>query len=45
MYSLRNRISHEYFGIDYEIIWNIASNYLPENKIKIDQIIEGENKQ
>lgn len=25
MYRLRNRISHEYFGIDYEIIWDIIS--------------------
>jgi uncharacterized protein with HEPN domain len=32
MYSLRNRISHEYFGIDYEIIWDIIENYLPNNK-------------
>ncbi|MCY7421650.1 MAG: DUF86 domain-containing protein [Chitinophagaceae bacterium] len=24
MYRLRNRISHEYFGIDYEIIWDIS---------------------
>lgn len=40
MYYLRNRISHEYFGIDYEIIWDIASKYLPENKIQIEQIIE-----
>ena len=21
MYLLRNKISHEYFGVDYEIIW------------------------
>jgi len=25
MYRLRNRISHEYFGIDCEIIWSIAT--------------------
>ncbi|MFN0188673.1 MAG: DUF86 domain-containing protein [Bacteroidia bacterium] len=25
MYRLRNRISHEYFGVDYEIIWDIAT--------------------
>ena len=31
MYRLRNRISHEYFGIDYEIIWDIATNELPSN--------------
>jgi uncharacterized protein with HEPN domain len=24
MYYLRNRVMHEYFGIDYEIIWDIA---------------------
>ncbi|MGF7079567.1 HepT-like ribonuclease domain-containing protein [Mucilaginibacter sp. UYCu711] len=28
MYRLRNRISHEYFGIDYEIIWNIVTEHL-----------------
>ncbi len=31
MYRLRNRISHEYFGIDYEIIWDIATRHLPTN--------------
>jgi uncharacterized protein with HEPN domain len=25
MYRLRNRISHEYFGVDYEIIWDIET--------------------
>lgn len=40
MYYLRNRVSHEYFGVDYEIIWDIATNYLPENKARIDQIID-----
>ena len=42
MYLLRNKISHEYFGIDYEIIWDIATNYLPENKTQIDDILENE---
>ena len=43
MYSLRNKISHEYFGVDYEIIWDIASNYLPQNSQQIDQILLAEN--
>ena len=38
MYSLRNRISHAYFGIDYEIIWDIIANYLPENRSQIEKI-------
>ena len=44
MYLLRNKISHEYFGVDYEIIWDVASNYLPENKSQIARIIKIEDK-
>jgi uncharacterized protein with HEPN domain len=39
MYRLRNRISHEYFGIDYEIIWNIAKMQLPVNYEDILKIL------
>ncbi|MCF8381905.1 MAG: DUF86 domain-containing protein [Bacteroidales bacterium] len=42
MYLLRNKVSHEYFGIDYEIIWDVASNYLPKNKLEIQSILEVE---
>ncbi len=42
MYRLRNRITHEYFGIDYEIIWDIATKYLPKNQKDILEIIEQE---
>ena len=38
MYSLRNRISHAYFGIDYAIVWDIITNYLSENKTQIEKI-------
>jgi uncharacterized protein with HEPN domain len=44
MYLLRNKVSHEYFGIDYEIIWDIAKNYLPENKEQIAEILAEEKK-
>ena len=39
MYHLRNKVSHEYFGVDYEIIWDVAKNYLPENKKQINEIV------
>jgi uncharacterized protein with HEPN domain len=45
MYRLRNRITHEYFGIDYEILWDIATNYLPQNCSDIQLILEQESKQ
>jgi len=44
MYLLRNRVSHGYFVVDFEIIWDIAKNYLPENKIQIEKIIKIKNK-
>ena len=28
--GLRNRIVHDYFGLDLEIIWEIIQHYLPE---------------
>jgi len=40
MYLLRNKISHEYFGVDYEIIWDVATNYLLENRRQIEVILK-----
>ncbi len=44
MYLLRNKISHEYFGIDYEIIWDVAINYLPNNQIILKGLIDSETR-
>ena len=35
----RNIITHEYFGIDYEIVWNIARQELPALKEQIQQTL------
>lgn len=37
--SVRNVLVHEYFGIDYKIIWNSIQNKIPELRIKIEQIL------
>ncbi|MBF9253349.1 DUF86 domain-containing protein [Pontibacter sp. 172403-2] len=42
MYLLRNKVSHEYFGVDYEILWDVATNYLPDNKLQIEAILDKE---
>ncbi len=42
MYGLRNLIAHEYFGIDYEMIWEISKNNLPQNLIDLRNILEKE---
>ena len=43
MYLLRNKVSHEYFGVDYEILWDVAKNYLPANKEQIEILLAQEN--
>jgi len=42
MYGLRNVVSHEYFGIDYEMIWEIAKKNLPDNIKEIKRILDEE---
>ena len=42
MYLLRNKVTHEYFGKDNEIIWDVASNCLPDNRMQIESILEME---
>jgi len=41
--GFRNRIVHDYFGIDYEIVWTIIESYLDELIDWLDTIID-ENK-
>lgn len=43
MYRLRNRASHEYFGIDYGIIWAIIINHLPVNYQDLKNILDSAN--
>lgn len=36
--GFRNRIVHDYFGIDYSIVWNIKEMFLPEMIVKLKAI-------
>lgn len=38
--GFRNRIIHEYFGIDYEIVWSIVESYLDELIDWLETLIE-----
>lgn len=40
MVGLRNRIIHEYFGIDYEAVWKIRNQNIPELLDYIQQAID-----
>ena len=38
MAGMRNRIVHDYFGIDLEIIWQVISHNIPELKQQIEKL-------
>ncbi len=38
--GLHNRVIHEYFGIDYEILWHIIDNYVSELQERVSHILE-----
>lgn len=40
--STRNRLIHDYFGVDYDIVWDIVENKLPDLLDFVGQIIDGE---
>jgi len=42
MYRMRNKVSHEYFGIDYEILWYISTSEIPANYEELVKIIKNE---
>jgi len=38
--GMRDKLIHDYFGIDYEIVWHTIQNKLPEFFKRIDEIIK-----
>jgi len=42
MYRMRNKISHEYFGVDYQILWYISTIEIPKNYEELRKIIKNE---
>jgi uncharacterized protein with HEPN domain len=37
--TTRNRLIHDYFGVDYDIVWDIITSKLPDLESKIQAII------
>jgi uncharacterized protein with HEPN domain len=35
MYTMRNRVAHGYFRVDYELVWNSIHTDLPELREQI----------
>lgn len=39
MAKMRDKMSHVYFGVDYEIVWEVVKKRLPEIKPHIEKIL------
>jgi uncharacterized protein with HEPN domain len=42
--GMRDKLIHDYFGVDYEIVWDVVINKIPALKEKIQKIIKAESK-
>jgi uncharacterized protein with HEPN domain len=38
--GMRDRLIHDYFGVDYTIVWDVATNKLPGLRVKLQAILE-----
>ncbi len=42
MAGMRDRLIHGYFGIDYQVVWDVVRNEIPRLKEAIEQMLERE---
>ena len=42
IYGLRNRLAHDYLGVDFEILWDVIQNDLELLRLQITEIIDRE---
>ena len=41
--GMRDRLIHDYFGVDYDIVWDVVTNKIPVLKQEIEKIIQDKN--
>ena len=40
MAGMRDRLIHDYFGVDYELVWDVAQNRIPELRRQIASMLK-----
>lgn len=43
MAGMRDKLIHDYMGVNYSIVWDVVKNIVPVLKKQIEAIIENEN--
>ena len=44
MAGMRDRLTHQYFAVDYEIVWDTVINKVPKLRAQIEQIVRIETR-
>lgn len=39
MSGMRDRLIHDYLGVDYEIVWDVVQNRIPELQLQVLEIL------
>lgn len=37
--GMRDRLIHHYFGVDYDLVWDVAANKIPELRSQVESIL------
>lgn len=40
--GMRDRLVHDYFGVDYEIVWDVVENKIPTLRADVLKILDRE---
>lgn len=43
MAGMRDRLIHDYLGVNYSIVWDVVKNKIPELSLQIQEVLDAED--